>query len=163
MCAPNTMAGIGLTSQATGALVRAAGLFGNTKAARDAAEYNARYAEQQAADARTRGQKELYRSRRQYRQTGGSARAHLAASGVDLTQGNPLEILTGIEYAQSQDEATIRENARREAFGYTVRAANYRSEAHANNPWLAATGSLLTDAGRVADRWYQYKKVRKGV
>ena len=153
---------IGLSTAATGSFINAVGTFSNARASRNTANANADYADVQARDAIRRGRREESDRRRATRQLVGRQRASLAARGVDITEGSPLEILVSTELMGELDAATIRENAAREAEGHRTVARNYRTEAGSTNPFLSATGSLLTSAGAVADRWYQYSKTKKG-
>jgi hypothetical protein len=161
MSNPQNQALFGLTAQSTGAFVNAAGTFANTRAKRQAAQTNAAYAELQARDALDRAGDEEQRHRRGVSQLRGRQQAALAARGVVLTEGSPLAILEATEILGEGDAQTIRQGGQREAFGRRVQAAGYRAEADASNPWLAAGSSLLSSAGTVADRWYQYKQNRK--
>lgn len=163
MSGPAAMNTVGLTSQATGALIGAAGLFTNAAAAKRAADANAAYKRAQAADALQRGQLDVQKSNMQYRQLEGAQRASLAARGVVLTEGSPLEILASTEYMKSLDANTIKANAQREAYGFGVQAANYQNNANSISPWMMTTGSLLTSATAVADRWYAWKHRTTGV
>lgn len=154
--------------QATGAILGASTAYSNSKAVKGAAEVNARVqelnaqmAEQQARDAITRGDKAAGASRLKSRQFKGSQRAALAANGVDLGFGSALNMLNDTDLFGEIDAETIRDNAAREAWairqqaaGLRVDASTYRLRAANESPLLAASTSLLTSAGRVADRWY---------
>lgn len=153
--------------QATGAVLGATSAFSNSKAAKGAAETNARIqelnaqmAEWQAEDAIARGDRAAGVSRMKTRQLKGSQRAALAANGVDLGFGSALDILNDTDLFGEVDAETIRDNASREAWairqqaaGLKVDAAMFRSRAANESPLMAASTSLLTSAGRVADRW----------
>lgn len=150
-------AGLSLGLQAMGALTSAVGTFANAKAARSEANANATLAETQARDALRRGEDEEAKRQLATAQLKGDQRASMAARGLDLTEGSPLSILNTTDVMGEADAATIRENAYREASGYYQQAANYRTKADQSNPWLQGTSSLLTGAGTVAEKWYQYK------
>lgn len=158
MCDPRTGAKVSLSTMAAGALIDAASMFGNTLARRRAARANARFAEQRAREIRQAGAEEEAAHRRRVGQLRGRQRAALAASGLDLTEGSPLEILIGTELMSEIDARAIRANTAREAFAAEMDAFNFRTEASAANPFLAGAGSLLTSAPLVADRWYQYRQ-----
>ena len=92
----------------------------------------------------------------------GTARASLASRGLSLSEGSPLETLTGIALTGEMDAATTMDNARKEAWGHEVSKSNYesnasmlRARADAESPFSAALGTLLTGAGSVAERWYK--------
>lgn len=155
------MAGLSLSAQGTGALISAAGTFSNAATKRDAARVNAAYAREQAADARDRGELAAQRHGREVSQLKGQQRANLAARGVILTEGSPMEILASTDRLAAIDAAKIRETAARESYAHLVDAANYEAEAAASNPFLSTAGSLLTSASGIADRWSIYKQ--KGI
>lgn len=154
--------------QATGAVLGATTAYGNSKAAKGAAQANARIqdlnaqmAEWQAADAIKRGDRAAGVSRMRTRQFKGGQRAAMAANGVDLSFGSALDILNDTDQFGEIDAETIRDNAAREAWalrqqaaGLSVDATMYRARAAGESPLMAASTSLLTSAGRVADRWY---------
>lgn len=154
--------------QATGAVLGATSAFSNSKAVKGAAQTNARIqelnaqaAEWQAKDAIARGDRSAGVARLKTRQFKGSQRAAMAANGVDLSYGSALDILNDTDQFGEIDAETIRDNAAREAWalrqqaaGLGVDATMYRARAAGESPMLAASTSLLTSAGRVADRWY---------
>src|SRR5690606_19604666 len=144
VCDPRTAAGTGLSTMAAGALVSAAGTFSDTLSRRRAARASAAFADVRPRDARIRGGEAEAAHRRPVGQLRGRQRASLAAAGIDLTEGAPLEILLGTEIMGELDARTIRENAEREAFAAEMDAFNFRTQAAAANPFLAGAGSLLT-------------------
>ena len=126
---------------------------------------NQELANRQAADAIERGRESIDTLRLSTRQLAGQQRASLAARGVDLTEGSPLNILTDTAFMSARDVNTLQLNAAREAWGMRVQGANYgasagtmNARARAESPLLSAGGSLLTSAGSVASRWYAYRK-----
>jgi len=143
--------------QGFGTFLSAMGTFTNARAEKRAAKANAALAEYNAQDAARRGQLELARVQRRTAQLKGSQRANLAARGLDLSEGSPLEVLTETDYFGELDANTVKENTAREIYGFRVAGRNYLEQAAAINPWLSAGASALSGAGLVADRWYQYK------
>lgn len=126
---------------------------------------NAQYAEWQAQDAITRGQRTEQNSRMKTAQLKSSQRASLAARGVALDEGSPLDILTSTDYMGELDANTISDNAAREAWalregarGSMSNADLLRSRADAENPLFSAGSTFLTGAGAVASSWYRYRK-----
>jgi GH25 family lysozyme M1 (1,4-beta-N-acetylmuramidase) len=126
-----------------------------------------------AVDAVARGDNAAAGTVRRGNQLQGRQRAVMAARGVDLTQGSPLEILRDTQYFTDIDAATVRSNAAREAWGYKAQATNYQnqaifaqSRADQTNPLmsagLAAAGSFFGGGGKfslgdyqtVAPKWY---------
>lgn len=160
----SSIAGIGM--QAYSAMNQA-------KSQQQAAEYNAAVqrnnaiaAEYQAKDAYQRGEKAVDDHLRKVAALRGTQTARMAANGVSLDEGTPLNILTDTDLFAEIDTNTIRNNAAREAWGYQNQAANSNAQAALTsmsgrnaNPLLAGAGSLITGVSSVADRWYQYNKV----
>ncbi len=152
----------GLLSSVAGTGLSAYGQYQQAEAAKSAAEYNQKVAEVQSRDAITRGDQEGEMAGRKIGALRGRQRAALAASGVDLSSGSAADILAQTDYYGLEDQRTIADNARREAAMYTSRAGAYGAEAGSITPWLAGTGTLLSGAGAVADRWYNYTEKPRG-
>lgn len=154
--------------QTAGLAVSAYGVYQQSVATKNAYEYqakvaanNAQIARWQAEDAITRGQNEEAAHRLKVAQTAGSQRALMAARGLSLDSGSPLDILTGTELMGEMDALTIRDNANRDAWAYTNKASEYtansqllENRADAESPWASAGGTLLTQGGAVAEKWY---------
>ena len=98
---------------------------------------NADLADAQAADASVRGEQEAARFRGQVRSLVGSQRAGLAAQGIEVNDGSAAAVQDEAVRLGAEDEATLRNNARREAWGFKVDAYNLRQ-----------TGDLTLAAGR---------------
>lgn len=124
---------------------------------------NAKIAEWQRSDALQRGEIEAQNSMRQQAQLIGAQRATLAANGTDITQGSSLDLLTSTKFTGAADVNQIQNNAAREAWGFTVDAANTRAsqnltewQANSINPTkvgvMTGVGSLLSSAGQYASR-----------
>lgn len=167
--APTVTSGIGAATSAYGAL-------GKSKAAQAAYNYeagvaanNAEIARWQEQDAIMRGAKGEQTLRLKSAQLKSSQRASLAARGLALDEGSPLDILTTTDLMTEGDVATLKDNTQREAWGFRVAAgnANATSEllkyrANSENPWGAAGTSLLTGAGNVHKSWTAAKKAGGG-
>lgn len=89
---------------------------------------NATLADQQATDAIARGHEAELRSRGGTRQLVGSQRAALGAQGIALDSGSAQDVVQNDEALGELDALTIRNNARREAYGYSTQAAQYRQQ-----------------------------------
>lgn len=150
--------GAGFALSGLGALTSAYGAFTEAKVARSEARTNAMLAERNALDAMLRGQQEFDRSNEQYAQVKGRQAASLAANGVALDEGSPLDILTGTDQAREVDAAIIRNNAEREAYGHRVEASVYRRRVKSIKPGLSLATSLLGSASAVSDRWGQWQR-----
>lgn len=122
------------------------------------ARNNAITAEYQAEDAIKRGQLSEEQQRRKTMMLKGTQTARLAANGIDISEGSPLQILSDTDWMGEQDALTIRDNANREAWGYRVQGQNstsnstmLKARSEAENPLLAAGTTLLNGSGTVAD------------
>lgn len=162
---------LGLVSTAVGA----AGAIQQASAASQAAKYNAKVAdmnaqisERRARDAIERGKEAEQQKRYQVAQIAGKQRAAMAANGVDIGFGSPLDTLIDTATLGELDALTIRRNSANEAYDYKVQAANGRAEAglqraNAQNSmtagYLGAFGTVLGGAG---DAWKSYQKSRIG-
>jgi hypothetical protein len=171
MCDMISMAIAGVASTALSA-------YGQIQAgqqAQAAADYNAAVArnnqiiaDRQAEDAVKRGQVAEEEQRRRTRAIAGTQRAALAASGVQLDQGSPADILADTAQFGELDALTIRNNAEREAYGYRVQGMNFGAEAGLQQgrassamtgAYLGAGSTLLSGATSVADRWYTQRRL----
>jgi len=133
---------------------------------------NAMVAEWQARSALQAGAKAEQTQRLKAASLTGTQRARLAANGVDLGQGNALNILMDTEYMNERDVQTIKDNASLKAWGYRmdgqnalsnaglldISAINARDAAGAINPTAAAGSTMLSGLGQVASSWYRYSQ-----
>ena len=161
-----------LVFQVAGLAFSAYSAMQQSQASKDSANYNAAIqrnnatiAEYQAKDAVARGDKATEDHMRKVAQLKGSQKASMAARGLDLSEGTPLNILTDTDLFGEIDANTIQTNAAREAWGYRAQGSNstaqanlYKAQADNQNPLMAGATSLLSNAGSVADRWNAYKK-----
>lgn len=90
-------------------------------------ERNASLADLQAADAVKRGMLSAQQRGQQVRASIGDARVSLAGQGVTLDTGSALDVQADIASLGALDIATIRNNAAREAWGFTTQATDLRS------------------------------------
>src|SRR5258708_39058814 len=127
----------------------------------DITAQNAALLRAQASDAVTRGQTAVVNSQLRTRQLKGTQIATMAAHGLDLSEGTPLNIVSDTDLMGAVDANIIARNAIKESWGYSAQAANaesnaelLRRRAEAESPGRAAATSLLTGAGSVASRWY---------
>ena len=155
--------------QVFAAVVGAYSSYSSAQAQKQAADYNAQVqrnnaqiAKWQADDAYARGEKAVDDHMRKVAALKGSQTASMAARGLDLSEGTPLDILTSTDVLGEADRNTIKANAAREAWGYQVQASNsqaqaglYQQQADNTNPLMAGTSSLLTAAAPNAEKWYK--------
>lgn len=134
--------------------------YANYQAAVD--RNNQQSAEWAATDALDRGAREEMQVRQRVKAAKGEQVTRLAANGLSLDSGSPLAILEDTDYLGEVDTLTVRDNARREAWGYKEQARNYgasaglnQARANAENPALSAGLSLLGGAPKVAASWYR--------
>ncbi len=130
------------------------------------AQQNQELARRQAADATQRGQVAEENRRRLTQQQIGQQTAALAGQGTDL-EGSPTDILGDTAATGELDARTIRSNAAREAYGYTVQGLGYGNTAAlesaraANSSYtpnyLGAGSSLLSGASTLSDKWRRFQ------
>ena len=127
---------------------------------------NRKVAEWKAQDALDRGAKEEAALRVKVAGLKGRQRSVLAASGVEVGSGTALDILGDTAALGELDALTIRSNSEREAYENRVNASNLSANASmkrmgANNAIIAgqigSMTSLLSGAGSVASKWYDYE------
>lgn len=125
-------------------------------------ERNAEFAEAQGADAIARGSEASMRVRREARLTSASQRAALAASGIDVTVGSAVDLQAETETLGELDALTIANNARKQAWGFSVEAADLRERARLTRKSAKATArdlrwgsisTLLTGAAGLYDTY----------
>lgn len=154
------------------------GAYGQVQSAKAAAaadrynaqvqDMNAKLADRKARDAIARGQSEEQRKRTEVSRIMGAQKAAMAANGVDLNFGSPLDTLVDTATMGELDALTIRSNSYREAYDYQVEGVNQRAGAtlsrmKAKNEetggYLDAAGTILTGAGKA---YGQYKASKIG-
>jgi hypothetical protein len=163
-----------LAASAAAAGASAYGAVQQGKAAEGQANYqaavgrnNAIIAERQARDAEERGASEELAQRRQTAAGLGKQRAGMAANGVDLSSGSPLDILGDTAAFGELDALTVRSNAAREAYGYRNQASQFTSDAAAQKiagrntrkaSYIGAGSTLLTSASQAGGNYATFKK-----
>jgi len=117
-------------------LMGAMGQIQQGKAAQQAANYNAQVArmnaelaDRRAQDALERGREEEQKQRRQTAQLIGKQQVAMAANGLDLSFGSPLDLIVDTAVMGELDALTIRKNAYREEQDLRQQGNNFRSEA----------------------------------
>lgn len=151
---------------AAGAAARAA------ESEAELSDFNATISDQQAADALARGNQQADEFRVQVRGAIGTQRVAAAASNVDVAYGSAADTQADAAYIGKLDELTLRTNAARQAWGYTVQGMNYRQQAkiarekgaadlEAGNASatagnIAAIGTIATGAGSLLGKKYGF-------
>lgn len=153
-----SLAGTGLS--AYGSYQQAQGQRTAAKYNAAVARVNAKVAEFKAQDAQDRAQIEAENIGRAQASMRGKQKAAIAANGLDLSSETAGSILNATDFYGLQDQANVISGGEREAWGYRVQGANYRSEAEMQSsrarsisPFGAAAGTLLSGAGSIADKW----------
>jgi hypothetical protein len=109
----------------------------------EVSDLNARLLDLSAEDALLAGQHEEQRARLATARIKSAQKVAIAANGIDMAEGTPIELLTGTDLMGEIDAQTIKANAARSAFGYRTQAVNARGDATLRK---AQAGALLTNA-----------------
>lgn len=168
MCDISMMLTLGST------LLGAVGSVAQGQAAMKAAKYNnqvaqmnAKISENRAKDAIERGANEEQKKRQQVQQILGQQQAGMAANGVDITFGSPLDTIVDTAVLGEMDALTIRSNTYREAYDHKVQAANQRAggqlalmegRAAKTAGYLDGIGTVLGGVGK-AYQGYQSSRI----
>ena len=174
MCEPTTIAAaasylgasagtastIGYAGTAAAYAAGAYGMYQQGQVSKQVGRNNAIMAERAAQDAQRRGEQEAIAARRKTDQLRGLQRARMAANGLDINFGTPADILDQTDFFAQSDQATIRNNAKRQAWADRAQGANFTSQgdAAATQANLSAFGTLLGGGGQLADKWYTYNR-----
>lgn len=98
----------------------------------------------------------------------GKIRAGIGASGIDIGSGSKAAVQEGQQTVTAIDNAQIRNNAARRAYGFEVEASSDAASAEMYSRassdalkagYLKAAGSLISGSASVADKWNQGKSV----
>jgi hypothetical protein len=141
-----TLAGAGMSAYSS---------YQQGKSAQAQAEYNAKQAEAQAADAQMRGGAAANQKRQEVRRAIAAQQTQLAANGVETSSGSALNLSSDTAHEGELDAQTAYANAMREAYGYQSQATAYRfsGKTEKSNAYGQAAGSLLSGAGSVMSKW----------
>ncbi|MDB4913407.1 MAG: hypothetical protein JWM95_1051 [Gemmatimonadetes bacterium] len=128
------------------------------------ADRNATLADAQSVDAIARGNESVSRLRMGTRQLVGAQRTAAAAQGIDVNSGTSADLQEDSRILSHFDELTLRNNAAREAWGYSMDAANQRTagvndrlagENTAKALTAQSYSTLLTGGANLANQWRQ--------
>src|SRR5229473_3599962 len=172
MADPASIAMIGMGTSAAGGIVGAIGsAFSGESNARmyeyqaNVARMNQQIQKQNADYARSAGEVEAQQSGMKTRFMVGSQKAGQGASGLDVNRGSAVDVRTSQLQVGAEDQAIIRSNAARRAYGYEVEAAQSGAEVGIKGMaasgsrtagWIGAAGSILGGASSVSSKWLQY-------
>lgn len=161
-----TLMGLSLIMAAAGTATQAVGQIKSGNAAKRAgtaqkaakeseaqlSDYNAQVADIQATDAVQRGQQDEQRVRAGVRGMIGKQRAGFAAGNIDVGFGSAVDVQADAAFLGEQDALTVRNNAAREAWGYSVQAVDLRKRAEITRK----EGSMLEAAGKEQQKASRY-------
>lgn len=169
-----TLANAALAASVVSGVVGAGGAIMQGQAQAKQAKYqsavernNAKIAGWQADDATKRGQIEEQRQRLATARLRGAQRAGMAANGVEIDSGSPLDILMDTQQLGELDALTIRSNAEREAYGFRSQQGNLMAQAGLTQMagrnaqtagYISAGSTLLSSAATTGDRYATYKR-----
>ena len=170
---PATIAATSMGASAGGGIL---GVFGNLAKGKaessmyqyqaGVAQFNQKIAEQNRDYAFAQGELEAGRYGLKARQEAGAIKAGQAASGISVNSGSAVDVQNSQHDLALMDMGTIRNNAARTAYGYSVEATKYAAdagmyEAAASNAkkasYINAFGSLLSSTSSVSTKWLQAK------
>lgn len=145
------MAGRVAGAQAAGTLAGAFSSFMQGSANRRISRVNERMSEMQAKDAISRGKEAEDRLRRDVKQLIGTQKSAYAAQGVDVGVGgdSASTVMADTAALGELDALMIRNNARREAFGFRMQGISQAGQASLNQNTARQQGyaTLLSGAG----------------
>lgn len=129
-------------------------------------EMNAKIADNKARDAIERGKIAEQQKRREVAAVAGRQQAAMAANGVDISFGSPLDVLADTAIQGELDALTIRSNTYREEYDYRVQGANQRAQGSLARMQgdAAKTGGLISAGATIlggASKVAQYGKTGK--
>jgi len=157
MCEPTTIlmaASMAMTAIGGYQQAQAQRAAGNANA--QIAENNARLAEQQAHDTQVLATRDQQQSAWRTRALIGQQKAAIAANGLDMDVGTPLDLMKETAMFGKADEDAIGLDATRKAWGYQAEAINYRNQG-AQAKWAGKAQSratILSTIGGLAGQAY---------
>lgn len=150
---------VGMTANIAGSVGSVIAAWAQAKREKAIAKANAAIAEQAAQDAMYRGRQEQLALGLKQQQMKGQQRTAFAANNIALDSQTAIDVQSGSDLIARMDATNIENNARREAYAAKLQQSNYQAQAASINPFMAAGGSLLEGAGKVADKWTQNNRV----
>ena len=170
MCAPTTAA----VMLGTGALMSGISAMQNQSAANQAADFNARMAEESADAAEVaalettqKGQRDKTNLRKQIARHKGSQRASYGASGVLVDSGSAADIVGDTQMLGDIDAYVMEMNTQRETRNYLQKAMSDRRQAdflrlQKRDPWEAGLTSLIGSGASAGATYAMYSSPRGG-
>lgn len=171
MADPVSLTAISLGASALGGVVSAGGAIagGQSQAAMyqyqaGVAQMNQQIMKQNADWAVASGEVSAQEKGMETRYKIGETIAQQGAGGLAIGSGSQGRVVDSERQLGQYDEALIRSNAARQAYGYEVEAAKFGAESQLDtmaastsrtSGYLKAFGSLLGTAGSVSSKWLQ--------
>jgi hypothetical protein len=140
--------------QIAGTVISAIGALQSASSQRDAANYNAAVASQNATIARQQGEADAAKLRRQQTKQLGDMRAAYAANGISL-EGSAIDVLGDTAGQFELDIQNARYNAELKAIGYGNEAQLQRSRASSAETagYLNAAGTIIGGTAGYVDKY----------
>ena len=178
MADPVSIAAIGMATGAASGVIGGMGAQSQGEAQSNMYKYqagvarvNATVAKQDANYTREAGEVEATNAGMRTRAEVGATRAGMAAGNVDINTGSGARVVSSETAIGQENQATIRANAAKRAYGFDVKAAGDTASAGALD--IAATtsreagdisaiSSIIGGAGNVASKWLQAGQVFPG-
>lgn len=178
MADPFTWAAIGTAASVAGGAVGATGAL--AKGSSDKAMYgyqagvallNQNIAKQNAAYTRDVGENAAFISGRKTQAIIGTEKVDQSASGLDVNSGSALDVRKSTADVGAIDQATIRQNYAKKAYGFEVEAATKGAEAIGDiiageqaekSGKINAASSILGTVSSVSSKWLQGSSVFGG-
>lgn len=151
------------------AAVAAVGAVSSGIASKNAADYqaqvannNAIVAQQNAEYALKAGSAQAENQSRKGAANLGRIKTAIAAGGVDVNSGSALDTQVGQRETNQLDTETVLNNAQLQAYGYRTQQTNFESEAKLDtmkgeaaetSGYLKAGGDLLSSASSIGGKW----------
>jgi hypothetical protein len=156
--AAGAMSTASMVASVGSAMLTAYGAYQQSKSLKNQAKYEGQMADIERAQADRAATRDAEHTGTQLADVRGRQKAALGASGVDLNSGSAAALQQQTDYYGMSDMMAGNENALNQDYAYRGRGKNARETAASINPWVSAGGSLLTNAGKVSEKWYAYKK-----
>lgn len=156
-----SMAYVAVALTVVSAAVSATAAIQQGQAQKNAAEYNAKVQEQAAHDALQRGSDEAAANQDRTRRLIATQRAGFGASGLDISSGSPLDILTETAGLGKLDSLRLINNAQREGQGLMAQSeiTKYQGDQAQTAGYMNAAATIL---GSASNGYFGYKKATGG-
>lgn len=156
MCDPVS---IGIGATVASGVVGAVGQIQQGNIAAQVGRNNQIAADYAAQDALRRGEETAQKARRDADATKSAQRAMMAANGLDLNSGTPLDLQEQTDFFGQLDQNTARRNAANEASNdrYSGAMARFKGDSAQGQGVTSAFGTVLGTGAQVASKWYDMK------